>query len=524
MSCQKNMSFEECELAILRSAIDKIGKKIGSTKLNNPEIKTIISIVENFLRINKQICYGGTAINNILPLEDQFYDKSFELPDYDFFSKNPLEDAKKLADMYYKEGFTEVEAKVGFHPGTFKVFVNFIPVADITYLAHPIFNKISKHAIQVSGIKYSPPNFLRMLMYLELSRPNGDVSRWEKVLKRLTLLNKHYPLRGKNCKNEDIQRLFQYGSKVIINNSKKDIKNNKKKGKKSKSLKGGERKHESYTEEDEFLENLQDKLFVIVRNTLIAQGCIFFGAMANRMYLQDLKQFKGKKMSKIPDFDVLSTDPKTTTRILKERLTDAGLKNIKIKKHNGIGETIPTHYEVSIGPETFAFIYEPIACHSYNTITVDNRKIRIATLDTMLSFYLAFMYTNRSYYNVNRILCMSQYLFKILQKNRLKQQGLLKRYSMYCYGEQSTKEKIRAEKIEKYKELKHKRGTKEYNWWFLRYIPSQQKENNKNKRQLKKLSKKTRKLSRKNKRYKKKFKKTKKYRSRKRKRRSLWGF
>ena len=79
------------------------------------------------------------------------------------------------------------------------MFVNFIPVADITYLAPPIFKKISKHAIRVAGIKYSPPNFLRMLMYLELSRPNGNVDRWEKVLKRLTLLNKHYPLRGKNC-------------------------------------------------------------------------------------------------------------------------------------------------------------------------------------------------------------------------------------------------------------------------------------------------------------------------------------
>ena len=28
MSCDKKMSFEECELAILRSAVDKIGLKI----------------------------------------------------------------------------------------------------------------------------------------------------------------------------------------------------------------------------------------------------------------------------------------------------------------------------------------------------------------------------------------------------------------------------------------------------------------------------------------------------------------
>ena len=51
----------------------------------------------------------------------------------------------------------------------------------------------------VAGILYAPPNFLRMAMYLELSRPAGDVSRWEKVLKRLILLNKHYPLSSKEC-------------------------------------------------------------------------------------------------------------------------------------------------------------------------------------------------------------------------------------------------------------------------------------------------------------------------------------
>ena len=50
MSCDKKMSFEECELAILRSAVDKIGKKTGRKKINNPEIKDIIQIVEDFLK------------------------------------------------------------------------------------------------------------------------------------------------------------------------------------------------------------------------------------------------------------------------------------------------------------------------------------------------------------------------------------------------------------------------------------------------------------------------------------------
>ena len=197
------------------------------------------------MRSKKRICYGGTAINNILPFEYQFYDKNVELPDYDFFSPEPLKDAKHLADIYYKKGFTEVEAKAGIHAGTFKVFVNFIPVADITYLVPELYKRLSKEAISVSGINYTPPNYLRMLMYLELSRPRGDISRWEKVLKRLTLLNKNYPLRGKDCNLIEIQRIFDPDSK----------------------LSKGE----------------QERIFSITRESFIAQGVVLLCGMANRL-------------------------------------------------------------------------------------------------------------------------------------------------------------------------------------------------------------------------------------------------
>ena len=154
-----------------------------------------------------------------------------------------------------------------------------------------------------------------------------------------------------------------------------------------------------------------------------------------------------------------------------------------------MGEIIAPHYEVSVGPETVAFIYEPLECHSYNVIDLGPHKMRIATLDTMLSFYLAFIYVNRPYYDVNRILCMSKFLFKVQQKNRLSQKGLLRRFSPDCYGVQSTMEKMREEKAEKYRELKNKRGSKDYEWYFLRYIPSELNKNNKPPKKKKKRKK-----------------------------------
>tara|TARA_B110000285_G_C15071100_1_gene587998 strand:+ start:114 stop:1556 length:1443 start_codon:yes stop_codon:yes gene_type:complete len=433
-SCKSKSTLEEKEVEILRDAIDIAEKRKGKRVVSDPDVKKIISILEDFLKRKKLVCYGGTAINNILPLEDQFYDKDVEIPDYDFYSPNALDDAKELADIYFKDGFQEVEAKAGVHHGTYKVYVNFIPVADITFLEKSLFKRVQKDAIRVYGILYCPPNFLRMNMYLELSRPAGDISRWEKVLKRLILLNKNYPLKGKHCDPKLFLRDFEMTDD-----------------------KGAE------------------KLYYTVRDSFIDQGLIFFGGYASFLYSQYMPTKQKKMFQKTPDFDVLSEEPEKAATILKERLEDFDYKGVKIIKRDGIGEVVAPHFEIKVKigkiEETVAFIYKPLACHSYNVIKKGNKSVRVATIDTMLSFYFSFYYSDRDYYDENRILCMAQYLFDVQQKNRLEQKGVLKRFSINCYGTQDTLEDMKNAKSEKYKELKSKRNTKEYESWFLRYIP-----------------------------------------------------
>jgi hypothetical protein len=53
----------------------------------------------------------------------------------------------------------------------------------------------------------------------------------------------------------------------------------------------------------------------------------------------------------------------------------------------------------------------------------------------------------------------------------LKKQGLLRRFSITCYGKQKTLEDIRTEKAKQYKKLKTKKKSNEYDKWFLRYNP-----------------------------------------------------
>ena len=50
---------------------------------------------------------------------------------------------------------------------------------------------------------------------------------------------------------------------------------------------------------------------------------------------------------------------------------------------------------------------------------------------------------------------------------------------MDCYGRQLTLEKMRKHKKDKYIELKNKKNTKEYEWYFLNYSPIQRKSGDK---------------------------------------------
>jgi hypothetical protein len=186
----------------LEKIVDILEERNDKEIAANPDIQKSISIVEDFIKKHSVMCYGGTAINNLLPKEDRFYDPVRDVPDYDFFSKTPQEHAMVLANRLYDAGITMVEVKPGVHFGTFKVFANFTGIADITELEHDIFDRLWDEKITRNGIHYVPPDFLRMSMYLELSRPRGDVSRWKKVYERLLLLNKHYPI---VCKKEDAQ-------------------------------------------------------------------------------------------------------------------------------------------------------------------------------------------------------------------------------------------------------------------------------------------------------------------------------
>jgi hypothetical protein len=311
---------------------------------------------------------------------------------------------------------------------------------------------MSLETVKINGIQYAPIHYLRMACFVELSRPRGDVSRWEKVFHRLNLLNKYYPLESTvPCELVELQRSMSAPS-VAETVTVKD--HNGKKVEKT----------TVFQEED---------IHDWVRDVLIKEGAVFFGGYAASLYAYYMSEEGRKWVSKIPDFDVLAEHPAKLAREVVATLKKHGIQSARIIEHSAVDDVIPRHWQIEVfGRDTVCFIFETIACHSYNTISVKGQELRVATIDTMLSLYLIFIYAGRPYFYRQRIICMAQFLFDVEQNNRSKNRGVLRRFTMECIGKQTTMMDIRNKKAAKFAELKGKKNTAEYNEWFLKYDPA----------------------------------------------------
>ena len=402
--CTASMTYEECQLAILNHYINK---NDAINKLENKEFRNIdqmTEVIEAFLRKHKLICYGGTAINNILPKHARFYDRQIDTPDYDCYSTDPIEHAKELVDMYVEAGFMNVEAKAGVHMGTIKVIVDFVNMADLTLLHPTIYREMKRDAIHVDGLVYASANVLRMNAYTEISAPRGYVERWGKVFTRLELLNHYFPLVANKCKQKAAKQFPPLVHKTVL-------------------------------------------------ETLVDQSVVFIGGYAISQYE---KYIKKKKFSTYgsSDFDVLSLTPEATAETVRKNLVEAGIKSVVVKEYPPLGELIPESFEVRVEGSPVATVYQPTSCHNYNAVPfeADHKKsIRIATIDTIMAFSLAFYYSGQTRYDRNYILCRAKILFDIQKKTKLLQTGILKRFNSSFLGHTKSLSEILEEKLAKRK-------------------------------------------------------------------------
>jgi hypothetical protein len=374
------------QLDIIKQASEIAQAKIDYTSAHDDNIMRAIDVVEEFLKKKHRLCYGGQAINAHLPAKYKFYDPEFSIPDFDIMTPSQTTDIQVLIKDLKKAGFTEISVREGMHEGTIKVYVDYIPVADMTAIDPKLYKILSKREFRLDGISYLDANTLRMLMYLELSRPRGEVGRWPKVFERLSLFNEFVPV--KQCK---ISRdLFRGG----------------------------------LTEEE-----TKFTLDFIIENKRIFAGAdlLDFYDNALKHKKKDIEWIIGSKKPII----FLSADADNDSKKLREEfnfllnksIQKQGNNNksaISIKSFSSSGiDLIPSMKVITHGNKSLVFIINQSACHSYFNVPLkDNKIIRIGSMDTLITLYFSLGLIDSKYYDMGSMECLANHLVKISNNAR----------------------------------------------------------------------------------------------------------
>jgi hypothetical protein len=175
-----------------------------------------MDIVKRYIIRENLILVGGMAIDLALKLKNPnkgIYDKDV-LPDYDFYSHEHYKDAYEIAQWLNRVGLKNISVINAMHPSTIKVRVNFVVVADITYIPKHILDNIPTLRYKQFNIVH--PHYQMIDQHRSLSLPYENapreviLSRAEKDMKRYDILYEEYSLKKLNIKNSKITLSKKY--------------------------------------------------------------------------------------------------------------------------------------------------------------------------------------------------------------------------------------------------------------------------------------------------------------------------
>ncbi len=373
--------------------------------VENPYLQKALTIVEDFLREKRRICYGGMAINFLLPPKARFYDFKKVLPDYDFFSPDAESDANELRRKLEAAGLPDVAVRPGMHEGTYKVYVDYNAVADCTQIMPWLYYKLLKRSVTNNGIHYADADFLRMQMYLELSRPMGEVERWSKVYKRLLLLNRYAPFVCKKTRS-------------------------KKKG-----------------------AALEKVTYDIIIEYVKDNELVYAGSNLKALYESPSKKRMSQVMRRHVPAIIYSDDPLFHARRLRLILEQSGKTSYKLLEWAPQGDLIPSIVGIKTGDQLAAIFIELPGCISYNEVS----DLRVASLDTLIYTYfmLSFVLDLGSLIGESFV-CAAEDLLRISNETRDHgKEGAYPAFSIVCAGHQMSKASlIRAKVLRGHKKQK----------------------------------------------------------------------
>jgi len=248
-----------------------------------------------------------------------------------------------------------------------------------------------------------------MSMYLELSRPRGDVSRWTKVFKRLGLLNKSYPI---ECPRED--------------------------------------------GEEDILEDPSD-----IESFLADNDVVILGLHASQIHDRKIRAWD------LP-IDLLVT-PNDLDDIIEKLKTI--LVGTKSELHPAIGEFVSRHINITKKGRLIVRVFETQACHSYHIMRDGTKVASIPTILQFFMSFLYADKKMKKELESNRLLCVAQRLVDLAQGEKHARRFRFLT-PLDCIGDQETLTDVRTEKAKLYSKLSEDRGSSEFLRSFFSYNPS----------------------------------------------------
>lgn len=379
------------------------------------ESKKLFDDVKLFLIKKKRIIYGGTALNEILPESKKFY-KPKQLPDYDVFTPTPKQDAIELAKYLNKKGHNYIEVKKGFwHPGTFKVFAEFLPLVDFTFVRRKFYNFLLKQT-ETNPVKNQSDPRLKIVfpilslwsIYKELSRPGGSLYRLKKVFTRFKVFQKEFSIKPQV-------------TRFSMDNMKEE--------------------HIPYIQ--------------TMRDYLKQNNIPFVGGFAIGLHLGANRRNKLEccTIPGLPMFDILSEDMDETLKQIREIFPDIIIQK---KESTYLHEIMPHRYLLKTNtPDeyTFARIFDTSdGCYSTQKII----GYQVGKLDTILNFLYAQLIMDMFFQNKIDEIPAQEFTIRIIEElEKINNKKTLKeRFDMMCSGKDKSRTDVFREKWKNPKKIR----------------------------------------------------------------------
>lgn len=421
----------------------------------------MIKIVYNFVKEKERKVYGGFALNMLIEQKDEndkFYDDcDIESWDIDFYSPEPIEDAREIADRLIEKGYKYVLASEAQHEETYKVHAESLAVADISYVPKIIYNNMPYKDIK--GLKLVGPHFMAIDYFRVMTDPLTSWHRLDKTFKRLSLMLKHYPF---PITDSNINSL----------DSTKDIES-------------------SFNIIQEFLEN---------RNTTITIGMYAYNHYVNVSKPMDIKkdfkqsrqsrqsrQFRQSKQSRsqisrekkdvsnidfvnINFYEIISTNYISEIKELITKLKEKFGNRIKYEENYPFFQFLGYSTNILLDDEIICKMYHyNYRCTPYfdvdslyftdsNAIKKSDKKIRIGTVSVLMMYYLISILKSKvdknqilknTYYSLvsNTIKMKMHYLKK--NNKTIFDESLFQEFIVDCIGDMDTPQMERQKRIDK---------------------------------------------------------------------------